>query len=478
MKKLLALVLALAMVMGLAACGSQGETTAAPTQPAQTEAPTTKAPETTPPATEAPTTKAPETQPTTEAPVEYTVTTGIQLLNPVLKGLEAIKDPENTRYQAYWLNGYGIGKIAEENFWFEMTDETAVQAVSYNDGYTAEMGNFALMKDQAICLDVPEGLQKNFADGILIGTGFKRDDLPWQMGWVTAGPEVMLIVPADGYETQYLFEDLNMVEADSYDFICGGPKPYTEEIDKEDLEKVNIYFSEAGLAVADSVAWEGYTLDDLLYIVPHGLTAENAAEFELEEGKTAKITVVNTIANYAEPDFFGPSGGTVQTGYKVSDILEALMMNAPVETVKAISFGDGSNKLHAATEIDYNDFVQRYFVPEDDKGRGGYTVGRTQVYGDVTINVGCYVLDEDVLLYVPESAADKETGIALLDILNALGIEFKAVSVVCSDGFSEIITKEDLEGIKIYHSGENVDVDSFAYAPYTLMDVETIQILN
>ena len=44
MKKLLALVLALVMVMGLAACGNQP----AETTPAPTEAPTTKAPETTP----------------------------------------------------------------------------------------------------------------------------------------------------------------------------------------------------------------------------------------------------------------------------------------------------------------------------------------------------------------------------------------------------------------------------------------------
>ena len=63
MKKISAVLLALVMILGLAACGSQKETTPAPTEPTTTAAPeTTKAPETTAPeTTNAPETTAPET---------------------------------------------------------------------------------------------------------------------------------------------------------------------------------------------------------------------------------------------------------------------------------------------------------------------------------------------------------------------------------------------------------------------------------
>ena len=56
MKKILALLLALAMVMSLAACGSKTE---APTEAPATEAPATEAPATEAPATEAPAAEAP-----------------------------------------------------------------------------------------------------------------------------------------------------------------------------------------------------------------------------------------------------------------------------------------------------------------------------------------------------------------------------------------------------------------------------------
>ncbi|MBQ6074973.1 MAG: hypothetical protein IJK86_02360 [Lachnospiraceae bacterium] len=74
MKKLLALVLTLAMVLSLAACGGKKDpTTAAPTEAPTTAAPTTEAPTTEAPTTEAPTTEAPTTEaPTTEAPTEPT----------------------------------------------------------------------------------------------------------------------------------------------------------------------------------------------------------------------------------------------------------------------------------------------------------------------------------------------------------------------------------------------------------------------
>ena len=82
MKKLIALILAFAMVFALTACGSSEPetTTAAPTEAATTAAPTTEAPTEAPttaaPTTEAPTTEAPTTAAPTEAPTEAPTQSG------------------------------------------------------------------------------------------------------------------------------------------------------------------------------------------------------------------------------------------------------------------------------------------------------------------------------------------------------------------------------------------------------------------
>ena len=86
MKKLLAFVLSMVMVISLAACGSKQETTPVPTTPA----PTTPAPTTPAPTTPAPTTPAPTTPvPTTEEPV---------VINPMTHAefVAAAKDSEVT----------------------------------------------------------------------------------------------------------------------------------------------------------------------------------------------------------------------------------------------------------------------------------------------------------------------------------------------------------------------------------------------
>ena len=80
MKKIVALLLAAAMVFALTACSSsEPATTAAPTE-AQTEAPKTEAATTEAPATEAPATEAPATEaPATEAPTSEAAAEGVDL---------------------------------------------------------------------------------------------------------------------------------------------------------------------------------------------------------------------------------------------------------------------------------------------------------------------------------------------------------------------------------------------------------------
>nr|MBQ6242420.1 hypothetical protein [Lachnospiraceae bacterium] len=97
MKKILAIILALVMVLTIAAaCGKKEEPTEAPTEAPTTEAPTTPAPTTPAPTTPAPTTPAPTTEapttpaPTTEAPTTAAPTTAAP--GPVLDDAQAVVD--------------------------------------------------------------------------------------------------------------------------------------------------------------------------------------------------------------------------------------------------------------------------------------------------------------------------------------------------------------------------------------------------
>ena len=468
MKKLLAMCLALAMVLSLAACGGTPATTTT-AAPETTQAPeTTKAPETTAPET----TQAPETTEaptTTEAP-EPTVVASILVMNPLLEGLEEVTDPNATRYNAYWLKGYAMKDIVENNFWFDLADDTILSAVSYVDMYAAEFGELSVMKEQGLCLDVPEGLQKNYHEGLMFGTEIKKDNTPYNLGWLVAGPEAILLVNEDGYKASDLFEDLNMAEADSYDFICADG--WSEEIAKEDLENVDIFFNE-DRTDATSILYPDYTLTDILYIVPHGVEEDKTADVEVAEDTVYKITVANTAVKDLDDSLTGPFGGTVQTGFRVSDILKAAgLENANVD-VQAVSLGDS-----ATTTIPFDQFTERFIIPNDSKDRGAYTVGTNQDYGVVTLNCGCYVLGETILLYVPESYT-AEAGLPLTDVLAKLGItDCTALNVVCADGWSEEIDNEDLEGICIFHTESGIDTNSVAYPDYTLQNAVKIEIVK
>ena len=119
MKKTVALLLALALLLGLAACASPLPT---PSTAPETKAPETKAPETEAPETEAPETEAPETEaPATEAP-EADLTKG------VVEGSVYTNESMNLRFEAPagW-HFYDEEQIAEaNNMTAEMFEDTDV----------------------------------------------------------------------------------------------------------------------------------------------------------------------------------------------------------------------------------------------------------------------------------------------------------------------------------------------------------------
>ena len=384
MKKALALILTLAMVLSMAACGGQEQTTAAPTQPqttaAPTEAPTTKAPDTTEaPTTEAPTTEAPTTEaPTTEAPTEPETTEAPEppAEPQVVKTLYVLNSAEGDTAVYDLLKGWNFGKFAEDNFWFDTKAEKAY-IVSYSDGYAGEF-DYEMLKKQIISVDTPEALQDSFPNAVIFGPDMDTNTLPWKMGTVICGPEAILFGKKKAWNAEELFndklgglEDITMVEADSYDFICADG--YSEEIDKENLANVEIFFNEDKTRMdATSIAYAGYSLENIKYIVPHGVDPENLPE--VEDGKVYKITVFNTAAKVGydaeakkafplEDDsalFLVPDDATQEAGLAVSDLLEKL----GITDVKAINVvcADGY-----AEEIDAEDIKDVFFFHLEDR---------------------------------------------------------------------------------------------------------------
>ncbi|MBQ6292590.1 MAG: acid shock protein [Lachnospiraceae bacterium] len=483
MKKTLALILTLAMVLSLTACGSPKETTAAPT-----EAPTTEAPTTAAPTTEAP----------TEAPLEVAGT--VYVLNSVLADLQTYNDPDEVRYNANYMTikGWNLGNIADRHFWFNVADDQKAYIVSYDDGYTyaPKFGTeltYKVLRDQLLCLDVPEDMQENHYNGFIYGPDMRVDELVWGVGFVVVGPEAFLLGNDD--EKGYNAEDIlhgsliggtgnvaKLVEADSYDFI--GIDGYSEEIFKEDLKDVNIYFNE-GRVDADSVAWPGYTITDIQYIVPHGVDKDNLPE--TEDGIVYKITVLNTAIlevtekksdSYltakldTDDEIVIPVKGSAQVGYKVTEVLDALELKGYKE-VTTVSLLDGQTWT-----CSFDDFLAKYIVEQDAKYRGPYTVGRTQKRGEFTTNVEVFVLDSDGIVYVQDDATE-EAGLSVADLLEKMGATgVKAINVVCSDGYSNQTDAADLDKIFLFHKDGRIDATYLPDPKYTLEGAVKIEILK
>ena len=470
MKKALALILTLAMLLSLAACGGTPATTAAPTEaPKTTEAPATTA---------APTTEAP----TTEAPTEPApqVVKTVYVMNGVLEGLPTYDDPLEVRFNPNWIRGWNVGKFAEDNFWFAPDEEKQVYVISYSDGYIyAGDLPYKTFKSQLIALDIPAELQESFPNAIVFGPDMPKDELPWKMGVVVCGPEAILLGKKKAWNAEELFteklggadEVAKMVEADSYDFVCADG--YAEEIAKEDLADVEIFFTEDGSRMdATSIAYPEYTLQDILYIVPHGVEKDKLPE-TVEDGIVYKITVFNTAVKESETDMIYPHGGSAQVGYKAQEVLAALEIGGSIGDVTTISRGDSAPVTCTADE-----FLARYIVLNDSKDRGPYTVGQNQTKGNVTLNVVLFDMGDYAMVYVPDDAT-KEAGLGIADILEKLGLaDAKAVNVVCSDGYSEEIDAADFADAGIFHNDDRIDATSIAYPQYTLENAVKIEILK
>lgn len=429
-KRIIAMLLALAMMLALAACGG------APAE--ETKAPETQAPE-----TQAPTTEA--------APAELGK---IAILNTALEDMAFTQDAE-ARFNSYWMPAYSVADYVAANFWFVPTEETPVGVTSWQDGYTWEQ-TYATFGQQYLSLEMHADMAENH-EVVVCGEGSGDEVHPWHVGWITVGAEALLFLNKDGYTAEYLFEDLGMVAAEEYDFVCADG--FSEAIHKDDLGEVEIFINEeTGTIDATSIAYAGYTLGNLKYIVPTGM--EQGAEAPAEG--VAKINVfANGVADLTAVEAY--YGGSVYESFSVKELLELVGMTSGT-SVTITSYLDDDPET-----LDYEGFAQRYITLDSSKERQPFTLGKVQPKSEYVKNAGYFVIDNtNALVYVPETYVEG-AGMALTDILAFLGMEnATAVNLVCADGYTETVEAADFAEVQLMHIAGRLDATSVANPGYTL----------
>ena len=431
-KRIIAALLALVMMLALAACGAKA--------PVETQAPETQAPE-----TQAPTTEA--------APAELGK---IAILNTAQAELAFTKDAE-ARFNSVWMPAYSVADYVAANFWFAPTEETAVGATSWQDGYTWEQ-TYATFANQFLSIDIDASMAENH-EVVVCGEGSGDEVHPWHVGWITVGAEAMIFMPKNGYTAQYLFEDLGMVAAEEYDFVCSDG--FSETIHKDDLKNVEIFFSEESNSIeCTSMAYKPYTLQNLQYIIPTGL--EQGAEAPAEGVAKINVFATGAAAMTAVDAYYG---GSTPEAFSVKELLEVVGMTSG-SSVTITSYLDDDPET-----IDFENFAQRYITLDNSKERQPYTLGKVQPKSEYVKNAGYFVIDNtNAILYVPETYVEG-AGMALTDVLAFLGMENAAsVEIVCADGWSEVVTADKFGEISLYNDAGRLDATSVANPGYSLMN--------
>ena len=389
---------------------------------------------------------------------------GIQklfVLNTLVKGVETVKS-EDSRFNAYWLPSYKIGEIAEKNFWFIPDANEIVTVVAYTDGYTDDGTD----SYETLCA---KGLAFGFTDNkggtydVFTGPTQKMNAMVQYMGYILTGHECALFLPEDGWENvKELFDEIEMAPAESYDFICADG--YTEEIFADDLEKVKIYKDAGGTIDASSIAYAGYGLTSIRYIVPHDLKKDS----EPVDGICHIVVMPNADGVLGvEPAEAMNYGGTLYAAYPVADVLAKAGIET--KTAKAVSYKDGYT-----FEYDIDTFMKVYFCLDTKNKNDAFTCGKAQVRDQLCKAAGQYLFDDAALVYVPGVDVMPD-GYSVPELFKAIGMkEAKSYNFTCADGYTEEIFADDMAEVRIFINEGRVDATSIAYPTYTLQDILSI----
>ena len=432
MKKWFAFLLAAAMVLSLAACQKEPAPTE-PQTPAPTEAPTV-----------APTEK--PTEPPTEAPTEppkpLSDMARVIILNNAFEGLDMSSQCYNA--EAYFPS-YKLGELVEENFWFLPEDETTTFTTAYTDGYTGEL-DYKTFK--GVFVAFPKDLDGAYDYEIYTGKNFKKSWDVQYKGWVVIGPEAILFMQQDDpWEIPELFAEIGMVDAESYEFVCADG--WSETITKEDLAECQIFWNKDGGVDATSIAYPTYSLMNIQYIVPTGLTQES----ELPEEGIVKINVALNMQGVldVEPPYAENYAGTWYSSWSVADLLARYDIAVEGDVV-ATAYTDGFSKTESVES-----FAAKYIAyqaPKDDKlNKEYFTLGRTQAKNDGVTNVGTYVLKKDCFAFIPGG------GLNLGELLEKIDFQEAADYILTyADGKEEIKTFAELKELTVQQDSKLLSI--------------------
>lgn len=239
MKKILALLFAMVMVLSLFACTAKkaAETTEAPAE--ATEAPAESA--------EAPAEEA-------EAPAEAPAAAGVQRIivwNNAIEGLTASDQP---RYEGDLRSAYSIQEVYDK---CGIVGNETIQVIG-SDGYVGEEALSDLLQKYMTIVG-------NNAP-VVVGEAQDPDWAVWEVAYINFGADVIMTSYKDQISVKDIFAALGMAEAESYDFICTDG--YTQNVLAADI--ADCYVSWVDGRIDGVVPGIGdYTLYSLLYIQPH-----------------------------------------------------------------------------------------------------------------------------------------------------------------------------------------------------------------
>lgn len=235
MKKLLAIILVLSMALSLAACASGKEEAAESTEEAAEET-ADAAEETADAAEEGAATDAPACE-------------RIIVWNTAILDKESSEQPRGDEMRV----AYSFKDVIDA---CEIKGTEPCQVIG-SDGYAADEAYDDLVQKYMT-------LEGESAP-IVVGEAQDPDWAVWEVAYVRIGTDVLMTSYKEDIPITQVFEDIGMVEADSYDFICSDG--YTATVTAEELSECSVRQIEGradGIVpgVGDDSLW------DLLYIQP------------------------------------------------------------------------------------------------------------------------------------------------------------------------------------------------------------------
>lgn len=315
--------------------------------------------------------------------------TGMQeiiILNNAFEGLEKTDQCFNAKE---YHKAYNLGEIIDANFWFTPADDASAETVAFTDFYT-DSTSLKIFRQKFVSFmkDNPA-----FDYDIFVGQQQKESYDVKYKGYCVIDKEGLVFVPADGWNVAELLDNIKLAKADAYEFVSATGESVVLNASELDGAEIVLH----GLDCADLTGEK--TLDALQYIIPQGLTKDSVPAAEGVSRLTILLCangVFKTEAPYLEN-----RAGTFYKSWAVKELLAKYDIT-PCEEVEVISWKDGySQKEDYGLFVKKYIAFQAPTAKGDQKDF--FTLGKAQKRNGGVNNAGYYIFEEEAFAYVPET---------------------------------------------------------------------------